>query len=148
MTKDTSLTYTVEIDRSPREVYTAINDPHSWWSSGIEGRADTVGAQFVFDSPGHHLWKFTVLELVPDQLVLWRVFDSTTNFVKDDEEWNDTMIRFDLEEKTGRTRLRFTHVGLRPELECFSECSRGWHGYITDSLPRLITQGHGCPGKY
>ena len=148
MTEDNSLTYTVEIDRSPREVYDAINDPYSWWSHGIEGRADAVSATFVFDAPGHHVWKFEVLELVPDEMVRWRVFDSTTSFVQDEDEWNDTQIRFDLTTAAGKTRLVFTHVGLRPELECFSECSRGWHGYITDSLPNFVMHGQGSPGKY
>jgi uncharacterized protein YndB with AHSA1/START domain len=143
-----SFTTTITLDRPAAEVFEAITDPCAWWSTSIEGRPDHVGAQFAFDSPGHHLWKFTVTELVPGRKVVWQVFDSTTNFVDDLTEWDNTEVRFELSETEGTTHLTFTHAGLTPRLECFDACSAGWTGYITDSLPNLVTTGTGRPGRY
>jgi hypothetical protein len=68
--------------------------------------------------------------------------------VQDETEWNDTEVRFDISPGGGKTLVRFTNRGLIRALECFDACSRGWSGYITDSLPNLITAGRGRPGEY
>ena len=44
-----------------------------------------------------------------------------------------------------RTQVRFTHVGLIPEFECFGDCSNAWGYYINASLQNLITIGRGQP---
>lgn len=143
-----SFTATIAVDRPARAVFDAINEPRSWWWAGIEGRADEIGAESVFDSAPDHVWRFRVTELVPATKVVWRVFDSDMNFVQDRDEWNDTEITFELSETDGATHVRFTHVGLTPALECFDGCSAGWTGYLTDSLPRLLSAGQGRPGAY
>jgi uncharacterized protein YndB with AHSA1/START domain len=146
---DTSFTKTIDIDRPANEVFAAINRPETWWSESITGRAGEVGAEFVFDSgDGHHVWQFRVTELVPDKLVVWRVFDSVTGFVADHDEWNDTEVRFEISGSGDTSTLHFTHDGLTPDLECFEGCSMGWTGYITQSLPNLLTTGTGHPGRY
>ena len=48
---------------------------------------------------------------------------------------------FDIARKGSKTELRFTHVGLVPEHECFDTCSNAWGFYINNSLRRLITTG-------
>ena len=48
----------------------------------------------------------------------------------------------------GSLRRASFNRGLIRALECFDACSRGWSGYITDSLPNLITAGRGRPGEY
>ena len=37
-----------------------------------------------------------------------------------------------------RTEVRFTHSGLRPEVECFEACSNAWSYFVNDSLRRRI----------
>lgn len=143
-----SYSTTITVDRPAREVFDVINDPRVWWWSDLDGQADEIGAVFVFDSRPDHIWRFRVTELVPAEKVVWRVFDSETGFVEDRDEWNDTEITFELSETDGATSVRFTHVGLTPDLECFDSCSAGWTGYITDSLARLLTAGQGRPGAY
>ena len=139
---------TIEIDRPPAEVFDAINDPRSWWSDAVSGATDDIGDQFVFDGADHHTWTFRIVELAPGERVVWHVTDSTMNWVQDRNEWTGTEVRFELTEIPTGTRLRFVHAGLTPLLECFEGCSRGWTGYITDSLPRLVTTGRGRPGVY
>jgi uncharacterized protein YndB with AHSA1/START domain len=143
-----SFSTTIDIERPPKEVFDAINQPRRWWSDSVRGEANRVGDRFVFDGADHHSWTFRVAELVPGERVVWRVTDGTMNWVRDTNEWTGTEIRFELSETEAGSRLHFAHVGLTPVLECFAGCSYGWTGYITDSLPRLVTTGHGCPGAY
>jgi hypothetical protein len=41
--------------------------------------------------------------------------------------------------------VRFTHVGLVPQQECFDSCSPAWNFYIATSLHNWIATGHGDP---
>jgi Activator of Hsp90 ATPase homolog 1-like protein len=147
---DQSYTTSITVDRTPDDVFDAIINPTAWWSDTIEGHADEIGARFAFETPGAHLWRFRVLELERPRKVVWRVLDdSSTDFVDDQTEWNNTEVRFEI--TTGganATQIRFTHAGLVPELECYESCSRGWSGYIEVSLRDYITTGQGQPGVY
>lgn len=66
-------------------------------------------------------------------------------WVSEQAEWRGTEIRFDLSEAEGGTQVRFTHVGLLQEHECFDVCANAWGGYIGGSLKKLITTGKGSP---
>jgi len=63
--------------------------------------------------------------------------------VKDKTEWNGTEITFEISKKGKRTEIRFTHLGLVPEFECFDACSGAWTDYVKNSLKKLITSGGG-----
>lgn len=92
-----SFTTTITVDRTPEDVFAAVNQPRSWWSTSIEGSADRVGEEFAFDSPGKHCWRFRVTELRAPQKIVWRVLDtSSTDFVDDVTEWNATEVHFDI----------------------------------------------------
>lgn len=142
-----SYTTSFTVDRSPTEVFDAVNDPRSWWSTDIEGVTDQVGEEFVFEVEDVHYSKIRVTRLVPGELVVWRVVEARIHFVTDQDEWTGTEIRFELSEKDGGTELRFTHEGLFPEVECYDACSGAWGLYVGGSLPRLITTGTGDPGS-
>ena len=43
------------------------------------------------------------------------------------------------------TEVRFTHVGLVPDDQCYDACSDGWGTYINGSLKDLIVVGKGHP---
>ena len=62
-------------------------------------------------------------------------------------EWVDTKIVFEIVEKENKTQLRFTHLGLVPEYECFEVCVNGWTHYIRQSLFGFITTGKGLPNS-
>jgi hypothetical protein len=69
------------------------------------------------------------------------------SFIQDQSEWKDTEIRFDLSEKDGATEVRFTHVGLVPDYECFDVCFNAWGVYIGGSLRSRILTGEGLPNS-
>ena len=55
------------------------------------------------------------------------------------------IIIFEISRKDTKTEVRFTHLGLVPEYECFDMCSNAWGSYINGSLHNLITTGKGKP---
>ena len=84
-------------------------------------------------------------ELVPGKRVVWLVLDSSLSFIKNKKEWNGTRITFDIARKGDNTEVRFTHVGLVPDQECYGACSDAWGSYIRGSLRSLISKGKGAP---
>src|SRR5579863_2792792 len=60
---------------------------------------------------------------------------------------NGTDMVFEIARENGKTELRFTHVGLRPAIECYGKCAGAWGFYINHSLRSLITTGKGGPNN-
>ncbi len=83
--------------------------------------------------------------LVPGKKVVWRVLDNYFDFTEDKSEWKDTEISFEIARKGDKTEVRFAHLGLVPEYECFDVCSNACGSYINGSLRSLITTGKGKP---
>jgi len=141
-----STSYTVE--QSPDEIFAAILDVGAWWTGTIEGHADTLDAEFTYRHPPQHYSRQRVAELEPGRRVVWQVTDSHLAFVSEPSEWTGSEILFDIVPVAGGTELRFTHVGLVPEVECYAGCSTGWLHYINGSLHSLITTGEGLPDPW
>ena len=135
------------VDQSPEDVFAAINNVRGWWSGEIDGSTDKLGAEFTYRYQDIHRSTHKITELVPGKKVVWRVLDARINFVKDKAEWKGTDVVFEIAKKDGKTELRFTHVGLRPTIECYGKCAGAWGFYIKDSLRSLITTGKGDPNE-
>ena len=134
------------VERSPQEAFAAINDVGGWWSEDVEGVTDQVGGEFVHRYKDVHRCTVRVTELVPGRKVVWRVLDNYFNFIEDQSEWKDTEVVFEISEKDGGgAEVRFTHVGLVPQYECYDVCTNAWDGYIRGSLPSFINTGKGHP---
>ena len=142
-TKD--FTTTVVTDATPEEVFNAVNNVRGWWSENIDGDTDQLNAVFAYHYKDVHLSRMKITELIPGKKVVWLVLDNYFNFTKDKSEWKGTQIIFEIEREGKQTRLRFTHLGLVPEYECYNVCNDAWTGYITKSLYGLITTGKGKP---
>jgi hypothetical protein len=67
------------------------------------------------------------------------------SFTQDKKEWTGTNVSFEISKNGGQTELKFTHIGLVPEYECYEVCKEAWGNYITNSLYQLITTGEGKP---
>jgi uncharacterized protein YndB with AHSA1/START domain len=141
---DESFTTTFTVDQSPKEVFDAINDVRGWWGE-IRGRTDVLGAVFEYSNANVHLTTHEITELVPGKRVVWHVTDSFLHFIQDEKEWRGTDIVFEIAKKGDETEVRFTHLGLVPEFECFETCKKGWTFYVQESLRALITTGKGKP---
>ena len=133
-------TTTITVDRTPIEVFDAITNIRGWWHGEIEGDSRRLGDSFTYRYADLHRSTQKVTEFVPGHRLVWRVTDAELGFVADKTEWTGTDIVFDITRKGNQTELRFTHMGLVPQVECFSDCSSAWSGYITGSLKSLIEQ--------
>jgi len=135
------------VDRSPQDVFAAINNVRGWWGEDVQGSNDKVGDEFAYRVQDIHYSKLRVIELDPDRKVVWLVLENHMNFVQDQSEWVGTRISFEIVDQGAQTEVRFTHHGLVPQFECFDVCSDAWGSLMHQSLPGLITSGTGHPYK-
>jgi uncharacterized protein YndB with AHSA1/START domain len=146
--KSEDFSTTILVDQSPEEVFNAINNVRGWWSGEIAGNTSKAGEEFTYEVPDMHFSKQKITELVPGKKVVWHVSDANLTFLKDKSEWKGTDIVFDIAEKDGKTEVHFTHVGLVPAFECFSDCSNGWTMLVNGNLQKLITTGKDQPSPW
>jgi hypothetical protein len=132
---------TISVDQSPEQAFAAIVNVRGWWSGEIEGETDRVGAVFTYRYQDRHRSTQKVTELAPGKRVAWHVVDSHLPFVAPADEWTGTDIVFDISKKDGKTEVRFTHVGLVPQDQCYGSCSSAWSTLINGNLKRLIATG-------
>ena len=144
---DQDFTTAFTVDQTPEEAFAAINNVRGWWSGEIEGSTDKLGDEFTYRYKDVHLSKQKIAELIPGKKVVWLVLDGYLKFVEDKSEWKGTQITFEIAKKGGKTEVRFTHVGLVPDYECYGACSSAWGSYINGSLRSLITAGKGQPNE-
>ena len=136
-------TTTLVTDQTPQQVFNAINNPQDWWSGEVSGSAARLNDEFTYRYEDLHFSKQRIVEMVPDQKVVWLVTESQINYAEDKNEWTGTKISFDIAKEGNKTHLRFTHLGLDPGIECFDSCSYSWTQLIQQSLFSLIATGKG-----
>jgi Activator of Hsp90 ATPase homolog 1-like protein len=139
----TDFTTTILLDQTPHEVFNAVNNVSGWWQGEIKGSSTQLNDEFTYQMKEFHFSKQRVVEMIPDKKVVWLVTESNLSFLKEKDEWTGTKIIFEITEQDGKTQLRFTHVGLKPEIECYNACSGGWSKLIQQSLFSFITTGKG-----
>jgi uncharacterized protein YndB with AHSA1/START domain len=144
-----SFTTTLSVEAAPDEAFAAINDVRGWWSRDVDGSTDTVGTTFAFrgnqDGRNVHRARIEVTELVPAERVVWHVVDNWMSFIRDQSEWKDTRIVFELSPRGDGTQIHFSHLGLVPTYECYDACFNAWTFFLQNSLRGLIATGRGAP---
>lgn len=144
----TDLTLSFTVDQTPEQAFAAITDVRAWWSGTIEGPTDRLGAEFSYSVPDIHWSTFRITELEPHRRVSWLVLDAWLSFTEDHEEWKGTTVTFEVSETDDGTLVRFTHVGLSPEQECYEVCHTAWGQYVLGSLRSLVESGAGRPNSF
>ena len=140
---DQNFTITFTVDQTPEEAFAAINNVRGWWSGEIEGNTEKLGDEFTYRYEDVHRSKQKITELIPGRRVVWHVLEGYVNFTRDKTEWTGTDVTFDISRMGDKTQVRFTHVGLVPEYECFDSCSNAWGFYINSRLRSLIATRKG-----
>ena len=143
--KTADFSTTILVDQTPNEVFDAINNVRGWWSEEIEGSTNQLNDEFKYHYEDVHRCTMKIIEFIPNEKVVWLVLDNYFKFTKDKSEWTGTKIIFEIARKDNKTQLRFTHLGLVPEYECFEICRDAWTNYVRNSLHSLISTGKGQP---
>jgi hypothetical protein len=138
-----SFTATIEVTNSVKEIFQRItNDVAKWWGGeDLSGRSVNKDDEFVINHPGVHYSKQKLIEVISGEKLVWLVTDSKLSWLKNEEEWTNTKMVFEIRTKSGSNLLHFTHEGLVPEKESYVRCAEGWNMVIKDWLYTLITHG-------
>lgn len=128
----------ITLDAPADQVFRSINQVSTWWTENLEGKSEALNDEFSVRFGDVHYSKQKLVEVIPNQRVVWLVTESHLNFIDDKQEWTGTKIIFDIIAGEEKTELRFTHEGLIPEIACYDACSNAWSQYIQGSLVELI----------
>ena len=143
MKQEKDYTTSIVVDKSPTEVFNAVNNVRGWWQGKITGRTKELNDEFTYQMAPYHTSRQKIVEFVPGKKVVWLVTESQINFVADKNEWLNTTISFTITSVNNKTKLTFTHHGLVPAIECYGGCSGAWGQLVEQSLYSLITTGKG-----
>jgi Activator of Hsp90 ATPase homolog 1-like protein len=133
--KNENFRYSFTTSKKPTEVFAHLLNPKNWWvgifGETIEGNSNDIGDEFSFSAGGGaHYSNQKLAELLVDKKIVWLVTESNLSFLDNTNEWAGTKIGFDIEPENNTTRITFTHEGLQPSVECYSQCSNGWIQYL------------------
>ncbi|HKB43199.1 MAG TPA: hypothetical protein VKC90_02380 [Chitinophagaceae bacterium] len=135
---------TITVSNTANEAFNGINDVSKWWTKNTVGSSKNIDDVFTVTF-GETFAIFKIIEMVAGKKVVWLTTDCNLHWMKDKKEWKGTKMSFEISTKDNATQIHFTHVGLVPEIECFTDCSAGWTHYITKSLFKLLTEQTGLP---
>lgn len=141
MNYDMSFMTRLRVNQSPRVAFEAICNPRGWWSGEITGSSHRAGDIFTYRYKDLHFSRQRVEELVPGRRVVWKVLESNLRFIANRTEWTGTSITFDITGSRAGSEIVFTHMGLRPAVECFESCTSAWTALIQKSLKEFIEAG-------
>ena len=137
--------YTVSLssDKSPSEVYQILLNVRLWWSGlygeTFSGSSENLNDVFTFYAgDGAHFSEQKLVELSPNQRIVWLVTDANLTFLENTAEWVGTKLIFEIIEHGHETEVVFTHEGLRPTSECFKFCAPAWTQYMQTKLSTLL----------
>jgi uncharacterized protein YndB with AHSA1/START domain len=131
--------HAVGVKATPAQVYaalTTIDGLAGWWTSDTRG--DTkIGDTISFHFGEKNRVDVKVLELKPNERVVWQVFDAHG-------DWIGTKIRFELKQKDAKTFVLFKHEGWETPTDFMHHCSTKWATFLI-SLKAMLEKGAGAP---
>jgi uncharacterized protein YciI/uncharacterized protein YndB with AHSA1/START domain len=138
-----SFSVSFEIPKLPKEVFEAITHgvPNWWGGTDYSGCSAKLNDEFIINHPGAHYSKQKLIEVVPDEKVVWYVEESKLNWLKVQDEWTNTKMVFEIMHTGYSSILHFKHEGLVPQKESYTRCSEGWGLVIKEWLFDFVVNG-------
>jgi hypothetical protein len=134
----------IKVNASAEEVMKKISQVNGWWAKNFTGKAEKLNDKFSVHF-GKTFVDFQVSESEPGKKIVWKVTDCNLDWIKAKKEWNNTEVVFEISAEKNATQIDFTHIGLVPGVECYTDCEAGWNGHVTSSLVNFINEGKGQP---
>lgn len=142
---ETHYTKSFRTNKNQSEAFEAVQNFRGWWSEEIEGNTDLLNETFFYHYKDVHLCKIKLIEVIPNEKLVYKIIDNQFSFTEDKTEWTGTKLIFEIFTENNQTKVIFTHKGLTPEYECYNICNESWENYIGKSLFNLIETGKGNP---
>lgn len=142
--QDYSSTVTAKV--TPEQAFERISRVADWWTRAFTGAAQKVGDTFTVRF-GETFVDFKIREVVPGKNVVWQVTDCNLHWINDKKEWKETSVVWEASPVNGATRVKMTHVGLVPGVECYANCKEGWDFSVGKSLWKLLNENIGLPDQ-
>ena len=127
------------IKASRQEVFQAIATPaglDAWWTKRSTG-APAAQAEYELWFGPEYDWRAVVLHCVPDSAFELRI-------TRAQEDWLDTRVRFELEEKEGAIWVRLQHTGWPAANDHYLGSCYCWAMYLR-LLKRHVEHGEFVP---
>lgn len=127
------------IAAAPGLVFEAISAPAGldrWWTKTSDGKA-RVGSEYALGFGPDYDWRARVSACIPN-------VQFELEMTHADADWNGTRVRFELEETSTGTRLRFRHAGWPTINEHYRVSSFCWAMYLR-VLRRYLEHGEEVP---
>jgi len=141
--KDQSYTTTITIARSPKDVFDHLKNVPTWWSGeDFKGNSAKLHDEFTIMHGDAHYSKQKLVEVIPERKIVWLVTESRLTWLeRDQDEWTNTKMVFEIIPKGDLTELHFTHEGLVPDKACYSRCTQGWDMVIKVAFAKAMGSG-------
>lgn len=79
-------TTTIIVDQSPEEVFNAVTNVRGWWSEEIDGNTAKQNDEFDYHYEDVHRCKVKLIEVIPNQKIVWFVKNNYFKFTEDKTE--------------------------------------------------------------
>lgn len=137
-------TATIKTKLPGDQVYAVITEHMSDWWTPMSAQFLNLGDRARTDFGGRSYWELEAIRLDRPHVIELRCSEAyhTHEGLPDSiqEEWLDTVLRFDIRDANDETEITLTHVGLTPQLTCFDVCKAGWDHYFVGSLSSYLKQ--------
>lgn len=143
--KSENFQLTLVTNRTPQKVFQSIIKVRDWWTGyhneQFTGETEHLNDIFHFYAAGGlHQCTQKIIELIPNEKIVWLVTDSHLGFVEKSDEWVNSKIVFEISTVGNNTQIVFTHKGLTPNIECYDSCAPSWTMYLQEKLLPLINE--------